>query len=96
MTSSVSIAEAKATLSEVVNRVAFGHETVIISRHGRPVAAVVGIADVEELERLRAAQAPGSLAEIVGQWEGFEEIAPFIDEAYAARQGDIGRDVTLE
>lgn len=96
MTTSVSIAKAKSALSEVVNRAAFGKERVIICRHGKPLAAVVGLEVLEELDRLRAEKRPANLAAIAGQWEGFEEIAPQIEEAYAARQEEQERPVTLE
>jgi len=92
----LSIAQAKDTFSEVINQAAFGHERVIICRHGKPVAAVAGLDEVEEPDRLRCSQSPGNLASIAGQWEGFDEIASTIDEAVALRQSDAGRDVSLE
>ena len=41
--------------STTVNRVAFGGERVVLTRHGRRVAAVVPIADLELLEQLEDA-----------------------------------------
>lgn len=38
MTIRVGVTEAKARFSELVNRVAYGGERVIITRHGKPVA----------------------------------------------------------
>ena len=46
---SLPLAEIKAHLSEVVDR-AVHHQSTVITRHGKPVAAIVS---VEELERLR-------------------------------------------
>ena len=48
----VSVSEARETFAELVNRAAYGHVRVRISRRGRPVAAIVPIEDVELLERL--------------------------------------------
>lgn len=40
-TASVSVAEAKRRLGELLGRVAFGGATVLITRHGRPMAKLV-------------------------------------------------------
>lgn len=36
----VSIADAKARFSELVNRVAYGHEQIVITKRGKPVAVL--------------------------------------------------------
>jgi prevent-host-death family protein len=48
----ISVSEARDTFAELVNRAAYGHERVLVARRGRPIAAIVPIADVELLERL--------------------------------------------
>ena len=69
----LSVAEVKATLSEQLREVEHG-EAVVITRHGKAVAALVPIADLETLERLRAAGPAGGLASIAGGWEGSEDL----------------------
>jgi prevent-host-death family protein len=49
------ISEARESFSATVNRVAFGGERVVLTRHGRRVAAVVPIEDLELLESLEDA-----------------------------------------
>jgi prevent-host-death family protein len=49
------ISEAREAFSTTVNRVAFGGERIVLTRHGRQVAAVVPIADLELLEQLEDA-----------------------------------------
>ena len=49
------ISEAREELATIVNQVAFGGERVRLTRHGRAVAAVVPIEDVELLEDLEDA-----------------------------------------
>ncbi len=47
--------EARSRFSEVVNEAAYGAQRVVLTRHGKNVAAVVPIADLEllhELERM--------------------------------------------
>lgn len=60
-----SLAEAKAKLSECVHDVERGDD-VVITRNGRPVAALVPIVDLEEIRRLRAARPMGGLASLAG------------------------------
>lgn len=47
----VSVSEAREEFAELVNRAAYGHERVLVSRRGRPIAAIVPIEDVQFLER---------------------------------------------
>lgn len=49
------ISEARESFSSTVNRVAFGGERVVLTRHGKRVAAVVPIADLELLEAIEDA-----------------------------------------
>lgn len=49
------ISEAREEFSTTVNRVAYGGERVILTRHGKRVAAVVPIEDLELLESLEDA-----------------------------------------
>ena len=46
------ISEARGSFSTTVNRAAFGGERVVLTRHGKRIAAVVPIADLELLESL--------------------------------------------
>jgi antitoxin YefM len=48
--SSVLIAQAKARLSELVDEAERTHERVTITRHGKPVAIIVSVDDIEALE----------------------------------------------
>jgi prevent-host-death family protein len=49
------ISEARESFSTTVNLVAFGGERVVLTRHGRRVAAVVPIEDLDLLESLEDA-----------------------------------------
>lgn len=44
-TTPYSIAEARENFSEIINRVAFGGERIVITRHGKPIAAIVPVSD---------------------------------------------------
>jgi prevent-host-death family protein len=47
----VSVSEARETFADLVNRVAYRNERVLVTRRGRPVAAIIPIEQVEFLER---------------------------------------------
>jgi prevent-host-death family protein len=49
----VSVAEARSGLADLLNRVAYGKERLVVTRHGRQLAAIVPIADLDLLDRLR-------------------------------------------
>ena len=84
MEKSISVAEAKATFSECIRQVEAG-SPVLITRHGKPVAALVRPGELDHLERLRKAGPEGGLASIAGGWEGSEDLARVLNES--ARQG---------
>lgn len=88
MNNSVSLAEAKATLSECIRRVEKG-KSLLITRHGKPVAALVRAEDLANFERLRRAGPEGGLASLAGGWEGSDELAQLIDESRRIGQRDV-------
>ncbi len=77
MSRNVSIAEAKAHFSECIREVEQG-ESVLITRHGKAVAALVAATDLDQLKRLRRAGPQSGLASLSGGWEGSEELAQHI------------------
>lgn len=78
MARNISLAEAKAKLSECIREAERG-EPVVITRYGKPVAALVGAEELERLDRLRAAGPGAGLAGLAGGWEGSEELADALD-----------------
>lgn len=52
-----SISELKSSLSEFLNRAAYGRERIIIASRGKPKAAVISIEDLRRLEELEDALA---------------------------------------
>lgn len=74
----VSITEAKTNFSAAVRRAESGHP-VVITRHGKAVAALVDADELARLERLRAAGPERGLASLEGGWEGSEELAELLD-----------------
>lgn len=50
----VPTAEARRNLAELLNRVAYGKERVVVTRHGKEIAALVPVDDLDLLERIRS------------------------------------------
>jgi prevent-host-death family protein len=74
----ISVAEAKAHFADCVRKVE-GGEPVLITRHGKPVVALVPAHDLEMLRRLRAAGPEGGLASLAGGWKGSKELVEVLD-----------------
>lgn len=86
----IGVTEARDQLGELVNRAAYGDERIVLTRHGRPVAALVPIAVLHDLEDAEDA------ADLVAAREAAAERGPnaphsqvlddlVADEAQAAR-----------
>jgi prevent-host-death family protein len=87
----MSLAEVKARLSELVDRVHAHHERVTVTVHGRPSAVLIAVEDLEALEEtLSVLSDPDTLRRLVdsdaelarGEAVGAEELG----EAMAARR----------
>lgn len=72
MARKLSAAQAKSQLADCLRRAESG-EPVIITRHGKPVAALVGVDRVALPER-RGVRAAGGLADLAGGWKGSEHL----------------------
>ncbi|MEU4098163.1 type II toxin-antitoxin system Phd/YefM family antitoxin [Streptomyces sp. NPDC026673] len=55
MAHEVPVTQARAELAELINRVVYGGERVVVTRHGKPLVALVSAADLQRLEELDAA-----------------------------------------
>jgi prevent-host-death family protein len=99
MTKRVSAAQAKAHLSDLVAKVAYGGEQYVIERRGKPLAALVSVDDLERLQQGRATSArPRGALAIVGAWQEVDgrDLDALLADIYAARAKDTGRPVALE
>jgi prevent-host-death family protein len=89
---SIPLTLAKARLSELVERLILKKEHTVITKHGKPVAALM---PYEEWERQQAGAA-GGLAEAKGPNQNLdEEIDRMVEEIYEARAKSKARKVNL-
>jgi prevent-host-death family protein len=54
MTHDVPVTQARAELADLINRVVYGGEQVLLTRHGKPLVALVSAADLQRLQDLDA------------------------------------------
>jgi prevent-host-death family protein len=108
MAKRVSTAQAKAQFSALVDAVATKGEHYVIERRGKPVAALVSVQELTQLEGKHELAPPregetapsraGALG-LVGAWGDLmtnEEIDEMIAHIYETRERDLGRPVNLE
>lgn len=55
MTYEVPVTQVRAELADLINRVVYGGERIVVTRHGKPIAALVSAADLRTLEELDGA-----------------------------------------
>jgi prevent-host-death family protein len=87
MTKNVSIAEAKAHFSECVKEAEAG-DSIVITRRGKPIAAIVRAEDVLQLARLRAAGPARGLGHVAGK---FDDAQAFVEEVERIARSRRGR-----
>ena len=78
MLRNIPLAEVKAKLSSCVRSAERG-KPIVITRHGRPVAALVSAEDLDRIQRLRAAGPEGGLASLAGGWEESGDLAAWLE-----------------
>jgi prevent-host-death family protein len=96
----VRVTEAKAQFSALMARVGYGRERFLIERRGKPLAALVGVEDLERLEGERedAPLRPLGAIALVGAWGEAEDrdLDSMLEEIYAERERDTGRAVEFD
>ena len=80
MTKNLSVAEAKSHLSDYIRQVE-NWNSIVITRHGKPVAALISAKVLEHVERLRKAGPQGGLASLAGGWENSEDLVRLVAQS---------------
>ncbi len=52
MTTKISTADARKNLADIVNKVAYGKESIVLTRRGQDVAALVSMEELELLQQI--------------------------------------------
>ena len=94
MSQSFDVANAKSRLSELFNRASYGKERFLIRKHGHPVAAIVSVDDLLQLEHSSATKPTGILAASEALKE-FDDYSAILDEIVQDRQNRPEREVSV-
>jgi prevent-host-death family protein len=90
MATTVSAAKAKAEFAEYVRKAEAG-ESVVITRHGKAVVALVRADWLQQLERLRSGGAAAGLAGLAGGWRGSEELVQLVEDSRRSKARRVPR-----
>ena len=83
MTDEVPVSEARGQLSELVNRVRFGGESIVLTRHGKGVAALVPIEHLaSEPEKTTDHESPNRVIDLSSRSTPTRQIAAQSDPDY--------------
>ncbi|MBX7551042.1 type II toxin-antitoxin system Phd/YefM family antitoxin [Streptomyces sp. NPDC004232] len=66
----IPVTQARAELADLINRVVYGGERVVVTRHGKPLVALVSAGD---LERLDALDEPAAEEQVISSVSGLHE-----------------------
>ena len=70
----IPVTQARAELADLINRVVYGGERVVVTRHGKPLVALVSAADLERLDALDALEASAG-EQVVSSVSAVREVA---------------------
>ena len=90
MATTVSAAKAKAEFAECIRKAEAG-DSVVITRHGKAVVALVRADRLEQLERLRSAGPAAGLAGLAGGWRGSDELVRVLARSRRTRARRVPR-----
>ncbi len=95
-TKHISVADAKARFAAVLDDVIHKGDRYVVERRGREVAAIVGIAELEQLADVPGGRPAGAMA-LVGLWHEVadDEIDALLADLRTARDQDTGRSVDV-
>ncbi|SOD88583.1 type II toxin-antitoxin system Phd/YefM family antitoxin [Streptomyces sp. Ag109_G2-15] len=78
----IPVTQARAELADLINRVVYGGERVVVTRHGKPLVALVSAADLERLDALDSLDSLDESAEeqVVTSVSRVREVTPAAQE----------------
>ncbi|MGV8119794.1 MAG: type II toxin-antitoxin system Phd/YefM family antitoxin [Candidatus Xenobiia bacterium LiM19] len=91
----MSVAELKKHFSEVLESILYLGDRFVVLKRGRPVAAIVSMKELSELEENSQCSARG-LVVAAGAWSDYEDIDKLIENVYQARITAKDREVKME
>ncbi|MEW1547576.1 type II toxin-antitoxin system Phd/YefM family antitoxin [Streptomyces tsukubensis] len=72
----IPVTQARAELAELINRVVYGGERVVVTRHGKPLVALVSAEDLDRLERLGEEEGEQTVSSVSSLGHAAPQTAP--------------------
>lgn len=70
----IPVTQARAELADLINRVVYGGERVVVTRHGKPLVALVSADDLRRLDELQELPEPAE-EQVISTVAGVREVA---------------------
>ncbi|KES05872.1 prevent-host-death protein [Streptomyces toyocaensis] len=71
----IPVTQARAELADLINRVVYGGERVVVTRHGKPLVALVSADDLRRLEELQQQEEESAGERVISTVAGVREVA---------------------
>ena len=84
-----SLSEAKSKFSEIINRIIYKKETILITKKGKKVAVILPIDELKKYEDKGLIQAKGALADLD------DSVDKMVGRIYESRKLEKSREVKL-
>ncbi len=84
-----SLSEAKSKFSDIINRIIYKKETIIITKKGKKVAVILPIDELKKYEEKGLIQAKGALADLD------DSVDKMVGRIYESRKLEKSREVKL-
>ena len=91
MADAYTLTNARSRFGELVNRARFGRERIVLTEHGKPVAAIISVEELAELQAaVDAADQAAAHAVLAAGHQGFphEQVMAALDAMDAADQAE--------
>jgi prevent-host-death family protein len=91
VTDAYTLTNARSRFGELVNRARFGRERIVLTEHGKPVAAIISVEELAELQAaVDAADVAAAQAVLATNHPGFshEQVMAALDALDAADQAE--------
>ncbi len=62
----IPVTQARAELADLINRVVYGGERVVVTRHGKPLVGLVSAADLERLDAMEEQEQDAVISTVSG------------------------------
>ena len=86
MSKNIGVAEVKKAFSAVISEVSLKGEHFVIEKNGKPMAALVSVQELQQIESSKEKEKKKGLLAAIGAWEDFEDLDSMVSAIYERRK----------